>query len=157
MRKLMITAALLLPLLSACSDGNRSASATSEKKTGDEVMNRQLDFAKVNLGGKLYQVNCATCHGDVGQGAPDWRERDADGNFPAPPLNGTGHAWHHPRRMLHHVIANGSPGGQGNMPAWGDKLTDAEIDAIIEWFMSRWPDQVYVAWERMDRRTREGG
>jgi len=157
MRKLLITAALLLPLLSACSESNHSDTATAEKKSGNDTMSRQVDFAKVNRGGKLYQANCAECHGSQGQGAPNWRERDADGMFPPPPLNGTGHAWHHPKRMLHYVIANGSPGGQGKMPAWGDKLSDEEIDAIIEWFMSKWPDQVYAAWQQMDRRSGKGG
>jgi mono/diheme cytochrome c family protein len=119
-------------------------------------ISRSSDFAQVSRGAKLYQMNCAECHGSQGQGAPNWRQRDADGMFPAPPLNGTGHAWHHPQRMLHHVIANGSPGGQGNMPAWGDQLSAEEIEAIIAWFQSKWPDQVYAAWHRMNR-SKEGG
>ncbi|MCW8829573.1 MAG: cytochrome c [Gammaproteobacteria bacterium] len=159
MKKTLFTAIILLPLLSACSEGNSSsATQTQVQEIANEVsVNREVDMAKVARGSRLYQMNCAECHGSVGQGAPNWRERDADGMFPPPPLNGTGHAWHHPKRMLHYVIANGSPGGQGKMPAWGDKLNDEEIDAIIEWFISRWPDQVYAAWHQMDRRRGQGG
>jgi len=43
------------------------------------------------------------------------------------------------------------------MPAWRDKLSDDEIDDIIVWFQSRWPDQVYAAWQRMDRTRGQGG
>lgn len=155
MKKMILTGVLFLPLLVACGEGNDRSATRTESESERVAVNRQIDFAEVSRGAKLYQKNCAECHGSVGQGAPDWRQRGADGMFPPPPLNGTGHAWHHPRRMLHHVIANGSPGG-GNMPAWGDKLSDEDIGAIISWFQSKWPDQVYAAWERMDRQSREG-
>lgn len=150
MKKIVIAAALILPLLSACSETGDATATAQQSMAKESVVNRSTDFAKVARGAKLYQMNCAECHGSQGQGAPDWRQRDAEGNFPPPPLNGTGHAWHHPRKMLHYVIANGSPGGQGNMPAWGDELSDEEIDAIIAWFQSKWPDQVYAAWHRMN-------
>lgn len=114
---------------------------------------RSQDFAQVMRGAKLYQANCAQCHGREGEGASSWRQRSADGKFPPPPLNGTGHAWHHPRKMLHHVIKNGSPGGQGNMPAWGGKLSDEEIEDIIAWFQSRWSDEVYTAWYGIEQRS----
>lgn len=112
------------------------------------------DFA-ILRGGKLYQRNCASCHGAQGQGDPNWRHRGADGKFPPPPLNGTGHAWHHPLKILRYVIKRGSPGGQGNMPAWQGKLSDRQIDDIIAWFQSRWPDEVYNAWYRIDRRSKQ--
>jgi len=83
------------------------------------------------------------------------RHRGPDGRFPPPPLNGTGHAWHHPKAVLHDVIKNGSPPGQGNMPAWRDRLTDEQIDDIIAWFQSQWPNQVYNAWYQMDQRSRQ--
>lgn len=156
MKKMIFAAALLLPLLSACGE-NSDASSEVDKLGQQQSQAREVDFAKVAHGARLYQMNCAECHGSKAQGAPNWRERDADGMFPPPPLNGTGHAWHHPKKMLHYVIANGSPGGQGNMPAWGDKLSDEEIDAIIAWFQSKWPDQVYAAWYRMNQAKQNGG
>jgi len=54
---------------------------------------------------------------------------------------------------MHHVIKNGSPGGQGNMPAWGGKLNDEQIDDIVAWFQSRWSDQVYTAWYGIEQRS----
>ena len=118
---------------------------------------RDNDFSRIARGGRLYQQNCAECHGASAEGAPNWRQRDADGMFPPPPLNGTGHAWHHPKAMLQYVIANGSPGGQGRMPAWREKLSVQEINDIMAWFMSKWPDEVYQAWYQRNQRSREGG
>lgn len=155
MKKMMMFAVLLLPLLSAC--GERNDVVNNAEAMPEEKPVREVDFAQVARGAKLYQMNCAECHGSEAQGHPDWRQRDADGMFPPPPLNGTGHAWHHPKPVLHDVIANGSPGGQGRMPAWRGKLDDEEIDAIIAWFQSKWPDQVYAAWARMNRARQGGG
>jgi mono/diheme cytochrome c family protein len=35
------------------------------------------------------------------------------------------------------------------MPAWKGKLSDAQIDAVIEWMQSTWPDPVFAAWHEM--------
>ena len=144
MKNIMI--ALLVLSLIACSESGGDISVG-----GGDSVSRQMDFAQVSQGARLFQKNCAECHGSDAQGDANWRQRDADGMFPPPPLNGTGHAWHHPREVLYEVIANGSPQGMGKMPAWRDKLSDEEIKAIIAWFQSKWPDQVYSAWYRMDR------
>jgi mono/diheme cytochrome c family protein len=120
-----------------------------------EVPQRPRDLVQITRGERLFEQNCAQCHGGDAQGQSNWRERGPDGRFPAPPLNGTGHAWHHPFDMLRYVILNGSPGGQGNMPAWKGKLTEEQIDDIIAWFQSKWPDEVYEAWYRIDRRSQK--
>ena len=70
---------------------------------------------------------------------------------PAPPLNGTGHAWHHPQKVLIDVIKNGTARLGGNMPPWKDRLSDQEIEDIIAWFKAQWPDELYAAWDRMNR------
>jgi mono/diheme cytochrome c family protein len=114
---------------------------------------RQHDFATVSRGAKLFQQHCAACHGDVGQGHSNWQQPGPDGKYPAPPLNGTGHAWHHPTVALKQVIKQGTLNRGGNMPALGDKLSDEEIDAVIEWFKSKWPDEIYAAWARMDQKA----
>lgn len=98
-------------------------------------------------GHPLYQHHCASCHGIHGQGGPDWPRPTADGAYPPPPLNGTGHAWHHPLKDLYATIMR----GQGKMPAWEGKLERAEVLAIIAWFQSQWTDEIYNAWARMDR------
>lgn len=141
-------------LLSGCAE--QSSTEVQHTAAGSQTLSREVDFMQLSRGGRLFAQNCAECHGASGEGAANWRQRDADGLFPAPPLNGTGHAWHHPQKMLHYVIKHGSPGGQGRMPAWKEKLDDEEIAAIIAWFQSKWPDEVYAAWYRTDQRTRSG-
>ena len=108
----------------------------------------------VALGERVYKQNCAKCHGAEAQGDVDWRRPGADGFYPPPPLNGTGHAWHHPRDVLRDVIMNGSPEGQGNMPAWKDQLRPAEVEAVITWFQSLWSEEVYEAWWEMQERNK---
>jgi len=105
-------------------------------------------FQHVSAGAKIFKENCAACHGKQGEGAQNWRKPGLDGEYPAPPLNGTGHAWHHPLKALLHVIRNGSPGGQGNMPAWKDKLSDEQMLAAIAWFQSKWSKENYSNWEQ---------
>ncbi|MEA3290829.1 MAG: cytochrome c, partial [Pseudomonadota bacterium] len=87
-------------------------------------------------------------------GAVNWQQVGADGKYPAPPLNGTGHAWHHPKRALFYTVKKGSPGGKGNMPAWEGKLTDEEIVDILAWMQSSWPDELYQAWAKNDASSR---
>ena len=135
--KLNIIIAVLF--LSACSSAEEPV-----KKPAD----RWYDDARVTAGAKVFQSNCAPCHGKQGEGAPNWRKTGPDGLLPAPPLNGTGHATHHPMSVLFKVIRLGGPAGQSNMPAWKDKLSDEEIVAAIAWFQSHWPDELYAAWDR---------
>lgn len=110
--------------------------------------------AQASRGQKLYQQYCASCHGVNAEGFTNWHKPGADGKFPAPPLDGSGHAWHHPKKALRYVIKNGSPGGQGNMPAWKSKLDDQQTDDIIVWFQSRWPKEIYANWVSMDSKSR---
>jgi len=112
---------------------------------------RMHDPQQLEIGAKVYRQYCAVCHGENAEGAVQWRNVDAKGNYPAPPLNGTGHAWHHSRQVLSDVIYNGSR-GKGNMPAWRRKLTSAQVDAVITWFQSLWPDPVYAAWYETHQR-----
>ena len=145
-------------ILVACGQNEEGAATAAIQPAAPKSasIERAIDFGQVSRGGKLFQQNCAECHGVNGEGAPNWRQRDAEGFFPAPPLNGTGHAWHHPQKMLHHVIKNGSPGGQGKMPAWGNHLSDQEIEDVIAWFKSKWPQPVYEAWYQMNEKKKGG-
>lgn len=157
-----LLAGMLPLLLSACTADDSAPTAAvksqislklpASRPPGEPAsIKRWYGFEHVSIGGEVFQENCAVCHGKAGEGAPNWKSFGSDSKLPAPPLNGTGHAWHHPLKILLHVVKNGSPGGQGNMPAWGGKLSDAEILAAIAWFQSQWPDPLYAAW-----RQREG-
>ena len=47
-------------------------------------------------GMELYTSNCASCHMGNLAGNTDWKSGlDDDGQRLPPPLNGTGHTWHH--------------------------------------------------------------
>jgi len=119
------------------------------------AMQRSRDMAQIVRGGQLYQQNCAACHGTEGEGAPNWQQQGPDGKWPAPALNGTAHAWHHPMTVLKRVIKEGTQRLGGNMPPWGDKLSEQEIDDIIAWFQSKWPDELYAAWYQRDLQARQ--
>jgi mono/diheme cytochrome c family protein len=126
-------------------------SKVTDTQTG-VMPQRQYDQKQLNLGKQVFSEHCAACHGDNAQGSKNWHKRNPDGTFPPPPLNGSGHAWHHSTDVLYEVIANGSRDGQGKMPAWKDKLTKQQIEATIMWFQSLWPDPVYAAWYEMQHR-----
>ena len=119
-----------------------------------EAPARTMDAQQLALGKKVFLANCGACHGTLAEGDANWRQRDADGHYLAPPLNGSGHAWHHSLEVLKASIINGSPKGKGKMPAWKGKLSEQEIEAIIAWFQSQWPQPVYEAWYEMQQRGR---
>jgi mono/diheme cytochrome c family protein len=100
----------------------------------------------VDLGSSLFQQNCAVCHGVNAEGTKDWKKTDANGNYPPPPLNGSAHAWHHSIPQLARSIKEGGIKLGGVMPAFGDKLSDQEVLAVIAFFQSKWPDEVYKVW-----------
>lgn len=111
-----------------------------------QTVSRNTDLEGVARGASLYRKNCIQCHRKDGVGAPNWHRRDAAGNYPAPPLNGSAHTWHHPKAHLLEMIRNGGT----VMPAFNSKLEDHEIDDIIKWFQSLWPDELYQAWARQN-------
>lgn len=111
----------------------------------DENTGRWFTQEQIAQGAQVYQTHCATCHGAKAEATPRWTKPEADGLYPPPPLNGTAHAWHHPFPILKKTINEGTA---GRMPAWQDKLSDQEVDAVIAWFQSLWPDEGYHLWQR---------
>jgi len=111
-----------------------------------QAESRWYDQATVDQGATLYSQNCASCHGINAEGTADWKETDANGNFPPPPLNGSAHAWHHNKDLLKRTIREGGIKLGGLMPGFADKLSDEEMDAVIAYFQSKWPDNVYQKW-----------
>lgn len=109
---------------------------------------RGLVIADIRRGEQIFRQNCARCHGDQAQGAPNWQKRGPDGRYPPPPLNGTAHAWHHPREALARTIQQGTQKIGGSMPPFGDKLSEDEIQAVITYLASRWPDRIYEVWSK---------
>ena len=146
--KQMGIVALLFIMLSmvACSDEQSAEPVPGVSDTPIVTEVLKPDPVRYTRGLKLYQQTCAACHGRQGEGATDWQKRDSEGKFLPPPLNGTGHTWHHPMAMLVDIINNGTQRLGGNMPPWKGKLTDAEIQDIVFWLQSQWPRELYAAW-----------
>lgn len=130
----------------------------NDKVTGGlpvpEAPERQYDPQQLAMGEKVYAAECASCHGDKAQGADNWKKRGPNGKFPAPPLDGSGHTWHHSTEILTGIIRNGSPDNKASMPAFEGRLSDHDIESVIVWFQSQWPQPVYNAWYEMQQRGR---
>ncbi len=76
------------------------------------------------LGGELFSANCARCHGPEGQGTQR-----------APSLNVKGYLESTSDLALEQIITLGVP--DTAMPAWGDRMSAAEIQAIVG-FLRAW-------------------
>ncbi len=144
--------AVLLATVTACNDDVQPPSARPASSPAPAV--RTADAAQLRHGAQIFAANCAQCHGDQAQGAPDWRTRNAQGQFPPPPLDGSGHTWHHPKKMLVYTIREGTARLGGNMPAWKGRLSEQDIEDVIAWVQSLWPQRVYEAWAEIDLRAR---
>ncbi len=78
----------------------------------------------IALGSQLFSANCSRCHGPTGQGKPI-----------APALNVKSFLTETTDQAMQQIITLGVPGT--SMPAWGDRMTEAEIQAIIG-FIRQW-------------------
>ena len=140
---LLLTAAI--SSLTACGKTDNTLSNNSE--------NRWYSEGQVIQGAATFVANCSTCHGDKAQGiVANWKQALPDGKYPAPPLNGSAHAWHHPKVQLLRSINEGGILLGGTMPSFKNKLTEEEKLSAIAYFQSFWSQQTYEAWEKQDRR-----
>ncbi len=114
------------------------------------TQHRWYDEDTLERGAKLFQDNCVACHKANAEGSADWKMRDANGNLPPPPLNGTAHAWHHPKATLVSQILEGGSQYGGTMPGFGHKLTAKDAEATIAFFQSKWSDSLYQQWVKRD-------
>jgi mono/diheme cytochrome c family protein len=102
------------------------------------------DRAQVALGAKVYVQHCAACHGAKLEGQANWRQRLPNGRMPAPPHDESGHTWHHTDQVLFGItkeglVPNYAPKGyETDMAAFGGKLTDEEIWAVLAYIKSHW-------------------
>lgn len=143
-------AALFMMALAAC--GKPAA-------PGDDPRADAHSAAQVTRGAKVYAANCASCHGAKLEGQPDWRKRLPNGRMPAPPHDESGHTWHHPDRVLFAITKNGlvppyAPKEyESDMPAFGGRLSDEDIWAVLAYLKSHWTSpEVLAARAEMTRR-----
>jgi len=107
---------------------------------------RWFNPQQVSQGKSLFQQHCAVCHGANAEGTADWKQTDANGNYPPPPLNGSAHAWHHDLPLLQRTVREGGQKLGGQMPPFEQILNATEIDSVIAYFQSQWPDEIYQKW-----------
>ena len=142
--RLLLIISILIFLVTACSP---QAESLDTAKDAASENHRWYKSSQVSLGERIYADYCASCHGDQAQGlTADWKKKLADGSYPPPPLNGTAHAWHHPLPQLLRTIEQGGVPLGGVMPGFADKLNDNEKLAVIAYFQSYWPDEIYQHW-----------
>ena len=95
----------------------------------------------------IYENNCVSCHQVNLVGAENWKGLDKDGHRKAPPLNGTGHTWHHDDASLHNIIKYGLAkivkNYEGKMLGFEDNLKDKDIDSVLAYMKSFWPNDIY--------------
>ncbi|SMN16654.1 Cytochrome c family protein [uncultured Candidatus Thioglobus sp.] len=140
--KLLIVLSSALLLTGCFDNGDQEVekSPSTEKISFSESINLNKG---VELGQKVFLNNCVACHGKEGQGlVKDWKKRQADGKFPAPPVNGTAHAWHHSPTALMNTINNGGVKLGGWMPGFKGQLSDAEKQAVLDYIHDLWPEEI---------------
>jgi mono/diheme cytochrome c family protein len=111
------------------------------------------DASLVARGKIVYVEQCASCHGENLQGQPNWRHRLPNGRMPAPPHDATGHTWHHSDNQLFDMTKLGPgalvPGYQSDMPGFQEKLSDADIWAVLSYIESTWPANIRERQQRI--------
>tara|TARA_Y100000996_G_C22231857_1_gene523965 strand:+ start:105 stop:545 length:441 start_codon:yes stop_codon:yes gene_type:complete len=118
--------------------------AFSNQSIEEEVAQAQKPIHPETIA--AYQNNCASCHGVNLQGQEDWQNTlDEDGHRLAPPLNGTGHTWHHSPDYLFQVIKYGFPSFDPNYEGkmlGNDSLSEEEVWQLITYIRQEWPAQI---------------
>ena len=147
---LLLGAAVVLAACEREQPDQKARWTDTAASAGAPVMIRWYTPEQVEAGAALYSQHCASCHKPNAEGTADWKTRDANGKLPPPPLNGTAHTWHHPLGILRTVVRGGGAPVGGSMPAFADKLSPQEIDAILAWVQSHWSDRIYALWHERD-------
>ena len=134
----------------------------SEGTDGVRTALKADDLVVVQAGEKIYQAQCASCHGRYLEGQPNWRTRDANGFLPAPPHDATGHTWHHADDLLFEITKYGpsvvinDDSYKTTMPAYKNILSDEEIVAVLSFIKNTWPEE-QRSWQEEVNGTQQDG
>jgi len=114
----------------------------------DNAPSNESHNLQISQGKQVFETYCQECHGINARGiVKDWHKPGVDGKYPAPPLNGTAHTWHHDTKSLLGTINRGGIPLGGSMPAFKDTLADDEKNAVLTYIQSLWPEDIYKAWK----------
>ena len=127
----MSVGVLLIVALAACGGGSSSDDRTEVGRT-------------------VYERDCTICHGEV---------RTGEGGLANAPVHGPlGHTWHHPDGQLKELILGSLDYPGKTMPSFVGRLTDSEVDAVLEYIKTGWdaPQLEYQAevsrkWSELNR------
>lgn len=118
----------------------------SQDNNETRITGRWYKQSQIDAGQRLFERDCATCHGLKAEGTLEWKQKLPDGSYPPPPLNGAAHAWHHSISVLMRTIDNGGIPLGGKMPGFKGKFSDKEKLELISYFQSYWSDDIYKGW-----------
>ena len=153
MKKLLILLTIIILLI--CSYFLLFQSKHTQEEVNTTNTTLEEVSAKLELGKALYYTHCASCHGENLQGQPKWNTSlDEDGHNYAPPLNGTGHTWHHSEEKLYNIIRYGltfyNQNYKGKMKG-NDQLSDGDVLSILEYIKSVWPESIQKKYKTMTK------
>lgn len=99
----------------------------------------EVDFTS---GRSMYNAWCARCHGEDGRGQVEGLELEV----PPPDFTDCSFNSREPRKDWKAVVAHGGParGLSWSMPAWGEAISEEQIDLILDYIKTfctddRWP------------------
>lgn len=94
----------------------------------------QLVPTQVARGHDLYTQYCKGCHGDAATG---------EGVQPGTPLNSAaGHTWHHSDAQLTGILLGRIVTPGRTMPSYAGQLSEQDIQAILSYIKSNWPEDL---------------
>ena len=98
--------------------------------------------AMMDLGERIYNSTCIACHGEEGSGGT------------GPVLNSQQVPTNNSDEQIYQTIVNGGHRPNSSMPAFGDRLTSVEIEAVVGLLRS-WEPR--APWVENPRGTAQGG
>jgi mono/diheme cytochrome c family protein len=103
--------------------------------------------AELTMGQEVYEQHCKDCHGIKAIGEDPEKPQGGftdENEYIAPALNGTGHSWHHPPVFLFQHVKNRIVNKSSPMPPFAGILSDEEINAVIAYIKSLWPEDIRI-------------
>ena len=156
--RLIATCLVLAAVLTGCSTtgSDTTFNLVESQLTEDVPSVPPIDGPVAAAGMQVYLAHCSTCHGVDLAGATGWQTPDSNGNYPPPPLDNSGHAWHHSTTLLTDIIRDGSSAEGSAMVGFSNRLSEAQIAAVVEYLRSAWGPQErefqwLVTWQEIQR------